>query len=181
MTNPLWAQKNLNPREIGNLKSKVVFTEYASFTCPHCAKFSTEIFPQLKKDFIDTNKIKFVYDDFPLDGLAFAVSALARCIDDNKAYFAMVEHLFKTQEKWAGAQDPKATLFQIFALAGVSGEMAEKCLNNKELLAKLQASRENASKNGVASTPTLMINNKIIKYNDYADLKQQINSALSAK
>ncbi len=178
---PLWAQKNINPRVLGSPKAPLTLVEYASFTCPHCAKFHGEIMPQLKKDFIDSGKVKLIYDDFPLDGLALGVSVMARCIDNDKAYFAFVDQIFKTQQVWAESSDPKGIILKSLGFAGVSQEMAEKCLANKQLVDKINQSRDNAGKLGVHSTPTLMINQKILKYNDYNDLKAQITKLLPKK
>ncbi len=178
---PVWAQKNINPRVLGNAKAPLTMVEYASFTCPHCAHFHTDIMPQLKKDFIDAGKLKLIYDDFPLDGLALGVSVMARCIDNDNAYFAFVDQIFKTQKNWVESSDPKGVILKSLGFAGVSPEMAEKCLGNKQLVEKINQSRENAVKLGVQSTPTLMINQKIIKYNDYNDLKNQITKLLPKK
>ena len=69
---------------LGNPKSKVTVIEYASLTCPHCAHFQEEEYPKLKAAYIDTNKIKYIYRDFPLDGLATGAALLARCAPNGR-------------------------------------------------------------------------------------------------
>src|SRR5690349_9616427 len=85
--------------ELGNPKAKVTVIEYASLTCPHCAPFQAETYPQLKKAYIDTGKIRFLYRDFPLDGIAMAGAVVARCVDPAKGH-KLVEILFEKQRDW---------------------------------------------------------------------------------
>src|SRR4051812_13880512 len=85
----------------GNPNAKVTVVEYASLTCPHCAHFYLESFPQLKKDYIDAGKIKFVFRDLPTppQNLAMAAAALARCVPDNRG-LAFIGVLYKNQQEW---------------------------------------------------------------------------------
>ena len=73
--------------------SGVPVVEYGSLTCPHCATFSREIFPELKKDYIDTGKVRYIFREFSRNPLDVAAFVLARCIGDDKA-FAAIELLF---------------------------------------------------------------------------------------
>src|SRR5205807_3525317 len=85
---------------LGAAEAPVTIVEYASMTCPHCADFHTKTFPELKQRYIDTGKVRFIFREFPLDQLALAGSALARCAGEGK-YFPMVETLFSTQRTCA--------------------------------------------------------------------------------
>src|ERR1700733_14956213 len=85
--------------------SGVPVVEYGSLTCPHCATFSREIFPELKKDYIDSGKVRFTFREFPRNTLDVAAFVLARCVGDDKA-FAAIELLFATQDKWAFVDKP---------------------------------------------------------------------------
>ena len=87
---------------LGDPNAETVIVEYASMTCPHCAHFYTEVFPKLKEKYIDTGKARFIFREFPLDGLAVAASMLARCAGDDR-FYPMVDGLFETQETWAVA------------------------------------------------------------------------------
>ena len=85
---------------LGPKDAAVTITEYASMTCPHCARFAEDVFPKIKADYIDTNKVRYVFREFPLDIKAAAGAMLARCIakDDAGKYFALIDTLFKSQE-----------------------------------------------------------------------------------
>ncbi|MBN9004775.1 MAG: DsbA family protein [Rhizobiales bacterium] len=145
---------------LGPKDAPVTVTEYASMTCPHCARFAEEVFPKIKAAYIDTNKIRYVFREFPLDIKAAAGSMLARCIakDDGSKYFAVIDMLFKQQEEWAG---PKTTemLTLIGKQAGLSGQQVETCLKDQKLLDKIAADQKYANEVlKVNSTPTFFIN-----------------------
>src|SRR5436853_285562 len=92
-TADLMAPGPLEEMILGKADAPVTIIEYASMTCPHCANFNEVTYPQVKTRLIDTGKIRFIFREFPLDQLALAASALARCAGKDK-YFALVETLF---------------------------------------------------------------------------------------
>jgi protein-disulfide isomerase len=149
---------------IGSADAPTTIVEYASMTCPHCAQFQTEVFPQLKTKYIDTGKVKYMLREFPLDNLAAAAFMLARCSGDGR-YYPMVDAMFSTQESWAvpGA-DGKERLLQIARQAGMSKEEFDKCLEDQALFKKIVETRSIAhDKFQVDSTPTFFINGKRLK------------------
>src|SRR6478735_12211199 len=90
---------SLHDMALGPKEAAVTITEYASMTCPHCARFAEDVFPKIKAAYIDTNKIRYVFREFPLDIKAAAGAMLARCIakDDAGKYFVLINTLFKSQ------------------------------------------------------------------------------------
>ena len=144
---------------LGAAEAPVTIVEYASMTCPHCAHFHETTYPELKKRYIDTGKVRFIFREFPLDPLAAAGSMLARCAGDGK-YFAMIETLFSQQKTWA-VQKPLPPLKQLAKQAGFTEQSFEQCLANQKLLDDIEKTRERAStKLGVNSTPTIFVNGK---------------------
>jgi protein-disulfide isomerase len=152
-------------------------------TCPHCAAFNEEVFPKIKKEFIDTGKIRYVFREFPLDVKAAAGSMLARCIakDDAGKYFAVVDLLFKQQADWAG---PKSTevLTRIGKQAGMSQQAVDKCLTDQVLLDKVAADQKFAADVlKVNSTPTFFINGeKITGEASYDEFAKRIQAQLKS-
>lgn len=146
---------------IGPKDAKVTIVEYASMTCPHCAHFSTEVFEPLKKKYIDTGKVRFIFREFPLDNLAAAVSMLARCAGGEKV-FPLIETFYEKQADWAFANgSPVPKLFDIAKQAGFTQESFDKCLTDQKLLDQITAQRSRASDTfGVNATPTFFINGK---------------------
>jgi len=146
---------------LGDPDAPHVIVEYASMTCPHCASFYNNVFPDVKEKYIDTGKARFVFREFPLDGLAVAASMLARCAGEER-FYPMVDGLFETQETWAvPGEDGKQKLLLIAKQAGFSQESFEKCLADKELFDKIVAVRKKAHEEfGVDSTPSFFVNGK---------------------
>jgi protein-disulfide isomerase len=174
---PAYAQRAQGPAEVpvdelmkteglpdlilGPDTAKVTVVEYASMTCGHCMAFHTKVFPDLKKKYIDTGKIRFVFREFPLDARAFAASMLARCAGPEKA-LPLIEALFHTQADWAFVKtNPTPKLFEIAKQAGFTQESFDKCLTDQKLLDQLTAIHTRANEVfGVNATPTFFINGK---------------------
>jgi protein-disulfide isomerase len=155
----LMAPNPLGEMAIGDEKAPITVIEYASMTCPHCAHFSATTFPELKKRYIDTGKVRFMFREFPLDQLAAAGFILARCAGPDK-YFPLVETLFAQQRDWV-VQKPLQPLLAIAKQAGLSQEAFEACLDNRQLIEGMEKVRNQASeKLGVNSTPTFFVNGK---------------------
>lgn len=162
---------------LGEADAPVTIIEYASATCPHCANFHSGAFPQLKSEFIDTGKVRFIFREFPFDDLALAAFMLARCAPADK-YFAMLDILFEQQATWT-RNNPKGELFKIAKLAGFTEESFEACLKNEDIAKGILAIREKAAKSyGVDSTPTFFINGEELKGNaDIETFRKKIEAA----
>jgi protein-disulfide isomerase len=153
----LEAKGPLDDIPMGSPNAPVTIIEYASMTCPHCAAFANTTFPKLKEKYIDTGKVKYIMREYPLDGLAAAAFMLARCGGPDK-YYPLIETLFAQQQKWA-VREPIPPLLAIAKQAGFTQQSFEKCINDKEQLAKVQQMRDRGSqKFKVDSTPTFFIN-----------------------
>jgi protein-disulfide isomerase len=148
---------------LGSDKAPVTVVEYASMTCPHCAHFAEKTFPVVKKDYIDTGKVRWILREFPLDSLAAAAFMLARCAGetDKNRYYAMVDTLFKKQLDWA-VERPIPHLKAIAKQAGFTEDSFKACLTNQKLLDGIEKERETAiSEYKVHSTPTFFINGTV--------------------
>jgi protein-disulfide isomerase len=155
----LMAPGPLPDMAIGDEKAPVTIVEYASMTCPHCAAFHETVYPELKKRYIDTGKVRFIFREFPLDQLAAAGFMLARCAGPDK-YFPLIETLFSKQRDWV-VQRPLAPLLAIARQAGFTEESFNECLKNQQVLEGIEATRTKATqKFAVQSTPTFFINGK---------------------
>ncbi|MBS0530966.1 MAG: DsbA family protein [Proteobacteria bacterium] len=166
---------------LGPKDAPVTITEYASMTCPHCARFAEDVFPKIKAAYVDTNKIRYVFREFPLDIKAAAGSMLARCIakDDSSKYFAVIDMLFKSQEDWAGPKTTEA-LKLVGKQAGLSGQQVEACLKDQALLDKIAADQKYANEVlKVNSTPTFFINGeKVTGETSFEEFKKKIDPLL---
>jgi protein-disulfide isomerase len=149
----------LGEMSLGDANAPITVIEYASMTCPHCAHFSETTFPELKKRYIDTGKVRFIFREFPLDRLALAGFVLARCAGPDK-YFPVIETLFAQQRDWV-VQKPLQPLLAIFKQVGMSEQTFNSCLDNQQLAEGIDKVRSQAAeKFGVNSTPTFFVNGK---------------------
>lgn len=166
---------------LGSKDAAVTITEYASMTCPHCARFAEDVFPKIKTEYIDTNKVRYVFREFPLDIKAAAGAMLARCIakDDAGKYFAVINTLFKSQDTWTGSNTTES-LKLIGKQTGLSGDEVESCLKDQALLDKIAADQKYANEVlKVNSTPTFFINGEIVKgETTFEELKKKIDPLL---
>src|SRR5262245_33713461 len=152
----------LGEMSLGDEKAPVTIIEYASMTCPHCANFHETTYLELKKKYIDTGKVRFIFREFPLDQLAAAAFMLARCGGKDR-YFPMIETLFQQQRTWA-VQRPLAPLLAISKQAGFTEASFNECLKNQQILDGIEEVRQRgATKFNVQSTPTFFVNGKLLR------------------
>jgi protein-disulfide isomerase len=146
----------------GQADAPVTIVEYASMTCPHCSHFHETTYPEMKKKYIDTGKVRFIFREFPLDPLAAAAAMLARCAGKDK-FFPLVDAFFAQQKDWV-VQKPLQPMFAIAKQAGFTQQSFDECLANQQLLTNLEEQRTRATqKFNVNSTPTFFINGKTVR------------------
>jgi protein-disulfide isomerase len=150
----------LKERVIGDPAAPVTMIEYASLTCPHCASFHNDTYKAFKERFIDTGKVRMIYRDFPLDGIALRAAMMARCTIDLR-YFGLIQVLYKSQANWSRARDPLAELALVGRLAGIDAATFDACLASEELLDGVLKIRQQGTADGVRSTPTFIIAGKV--------------------
>jgi protein-disulfide isomerase len=153
-------------RIMGSPEAPVTVIEYASMTCPHCAAFTLTVFPQLKSEYIDTGKIRFIFREFPLDGAATIASTLARCqTGDN--YFAFIDLIFANQHEWISAiqsgeptqEGVQESLVPYAREAGIGRDQAIACMQNPQNQAEVQENwAEAQNQYNINSTPGFVVN-----------------------
>lgn len=150
-------------RTLGNRNSKVVLIEYGAPSCPVCANFNAQSFPELKAKYIDTGKIFYVFRVFPLrpdDGTA---EKIARCLPEDK-YFSFIDLLFKNQPKWDveyGVQSPEGVhdgLVLLGRIAGMSAQQVDQCIANKAEDDRInKVSSDGEARYSITGTPTFIL------------------------
>jgi len=164
----------------GNIDSKVQLIVYESLTCGHCANFHKNIYPNLKKDFIDKGLLKIEFRNFPLDAAAFNASKVAHCKNDGKS--DILHFLFNKQEVWAKGDTVEQFNLNLKELINKEnfGIDFNKCLNNKEIEDHVLNDRiEGTKKFNINATPTIIINNKKFdKPINYKNIKKSIEKLI---
>ena len=177
------AQESTIPDMVqGDPDAKVEIIEYASYTCPHCASFHAGPYKELKKDYIDTGKVKFVYREVYFDRFGLWASMIARCAGPDR-FFGVTDIMFQEQSKWTRAGDPAAIIAELRKIglkAGLDGEKLDACLNDGENAQALVSwYQENAERDNVRSTPSFLINGEPYSNMNYADFSAIIEEKLA--
>ncbi len=146
---------------VGNKDAKIIIIAFESLTCSHCANFHKNVFPELKKEFLDTGIAKIEFRHFPLDIAAFNASKVAQCKNDGNS--DILESLYSNQQKWvrgSSVQEANENLQKFLKNEGFNIDF-DTCVNNKKIEDFVLNDRIDGTKNfKVSSTPTIIINNK---------------------
>ena len=167
---------------IGDDDAPITIIEYASMSCSHCADFHNNTLEDLKKEYIDTGKVKFVFRDFPFNYPALAGSMIMRCVPNDVRYDYM-NALYKLQKNWV-IRDPSKTkveLYKIMQSGGMKQEEFDACLGDINLENDLLEGVMNAQKEfNIRSTPSFIINGILYSGNkDIKEFRQIIEKILS--
>jgi protein-disulfide isomerase len=176
---------NINAEEIkrifvGNKDAKITIIAFESLTCSHCANFHKDVYPQLKKEYLDTGLAKIEFRHFPLDVAAFNASKISQCKNDGDS--AILNSLFSNQQKWvkgSSVEEANKNIQKFLTSEGFDLNF-DKCINNKEIEDFVLNDRIDGVKNfKVNSTPTIVINDKKFeKTLTYKNLKKAIEKLI---
>ena len=164
----------------GNKDAKITIIAFESLTCSHCANFHKDVYPELKKDYLDTGLAKIEFRHFPLDIAAFNASKVAQCKNDGDS--KILNTLYSNQQKWvkgSSAEEANKNLEKFLIEEGINVDF-EKCINNKEIEDFVLNDRIDGVKNfKVNATPTIIINNKKFeKTLNYKNLKKALEKLI---
>ena len=159
----------------------ITVIEYASFTCPHCARFHSDVYKLLRKNYIDTGKVKFIFREVYFDKYGMWASMIARCSGPDR-FFGMTDLILNSQSTWARAGDDLAiveALRKIGRLSGMQDAALDSCLQDGEKLRALVGwYKENAQRDGIQSTPSFLIDGQSYKNMDYEEFAKILDEKL---
>ena len=180
-----WAQETtieIPDMVLGDENAPVEMIEYASYTCPHCARFHADVYPQLKADYIETGKVKFVYREVYFDRFGLWASMIARCAGESR-FFAFTDLLYAEQRSWAGSKDPAQVIDNLRTLAktaGMNDETLDACMSDAAKAESLVGwYQTNAERDGVNSTPSFLIGGEKFANMAYPQMKEVIEAKLA--
>ena len=165
---------------VGNKSAKISIIAFESLTCSHCANFHKDVYPLLKKEYLDTGLAKIEFRHFPLDIAAFNASKVAQCRNDGEA--EILESLYANQQKWvkgSSVEEANVNLEKFLSKEGFNIDF-ESCINNKQIEDFVLNDRIDGAKNfKVNATPTIIINNeKFDKTLNYKNLKKALEKLI---
>jgi len=172
---------------MGNAKAKVVLIEYAAPMCPHCAHFNNEIMPGIKKSYIDSGKVLYVFRVYPIGAPDGVAEKLARCMAKAK-YFPFMDQLFRNQQQWDpefGVTDVRGAMLQQARTAGMSEAQFDACVAGTKQDAIInKVAADGAARYNISGTPTLIVNGKVVTPGmvpTLAQMRTALDTALAGK
>jgi protein-disulfide isomerase len=166
---------------LGDADAPVTLVEYWMFTCPHCAAFHRDVFPQIKANFVDTGKVRVVFREVYFNRPSLWAAMVARCAPEDR-YLGIADLLFQRQAAWATTTDTNAMLAELYAIgrqAGLTDEDMNACMSDRAFAeAMVTEFQKNAEADGIDSTPSFVINGQKFGNMGYADFETRLNAAL---
>ena len=166
----------------GNGDAPVVFVEYASLTCPACAAFHSNVYPQLNREYIETGKVKFIHREIYFDKAGLWAALTARCTNGVNRYFGMLDLLYSEQPIWSRNESSDKiveSLLKISTKSGIEKAKAISCLEDQEkALDLVNEFQIYVDRDSIESTPTFIINGKKYENRSYDELKKIIDKEL---
>lgn len=166
---------------LGDENAPVTVIEYASFTCPHCANFHKDVFKDLKSNYIDTGKVKFVHREVYFDRFGLWAAMIARCGGESR-YFGLADLIYSGQKDWIGKGDPSVILGNLKKLgrtAGMTDEQMDACLQDEAMAQSMVAAYQtNAGADEITGTPSFMIDGTKYSNMSYADFASILDEKL---
>ncbi|CAN5199721.1 DsbA family protein [soil metagenome] len=160
--------------------AKVTVVEYASVTCSHCAAWQVETYPAFKAKYIDTNKIRYVFREFPTAPVPVAVAGflMARCAGPDK-YFDVIHEIMASQNEIFGGTPPRTVLLRIGQAAGLTEAQFTSCIQDADALKAMDARIKSGVDAGISGTPTFLVNGEKVVDNSLSGLSEKIDAALA--
>ncbi len=168
---------------LGDPDAPVTVIEYASLTCPHCARFHTEVFGRIKTNYIEPGKVRFIMRDVYFDRYGLWGSMVARC-GGAERYFGIVGRLLERQADWSRKETPAEVIAAIYAVgrqAGMTDEAMEACVQDQAWAEALVAEyQKNAEADQIQGTPSFIIDGRKESNMNYRDFAAKLDEALGS-
>jgi protein-disulfide isomerase len=146
----------------GRADAPVTLIKYGSLTCPHCKRFQAEAYPLLKREYIDTGKVRFIIREFPIGKTSGSATVALRCATPEK-YLDLYGKFLSQQPAWVSQEVRPEAIFKIAAQVGVTDAQFSACMKNQTLISQLNWVKERGRKLGVIGTPNFFLNGRLIK------------------
>lgn len=169
---------SLPEMSLGRADAPVTVVKYASLTCPHCRRFQADVFPKLKRNYIDTGKVRFIIREFPIGRSSGNATIALRCAPPAK-YFELYDKFLAQQGRWVSQEVRIDNIHAVARQVGLSRAAFDACLENQTLLDGLKWVKDRGRTLGIIGTPNFFIQNKLVKkVLDYGGLVALIDAEL---
>ncbi len=169
---------DLPEMSLGRADAPVTIIKYMSLTCPHCRAFHRDVFPQLKREYIDTGKVRFVLREFPIGKSSGTATIALRCAAPDK-YFALYAKYLEQQASWVAQEVRLDAIFAVAQQVGVTRSQFDQCLQNQPMIDGLKRVKDRGRTLGIIGTPNFFIQNKRIKSTlTMAEIRKEVDPLL---
>ncbi len=164
---------------LGDAQAPISFIEYGSLTCDGCISFHRNVLPRVKKHYMDTGSVRFVFRHYPTSEAAIHAAVAAQCAGEK--YYEMLDELYSSISGWYRAENRNSIFIQQATLLGLDSGVFESCLSDTRNFDDIVNQRRTArEKYGVTGTPTFFINGKIVRgKKSFVEIKALFNEALN--
>jgi protein-disulfide isomerase len=163
---------------LGRADAPVTLIKYASLTCPHCRAFQRDVFPQLKREYIDTGKVRFVLREFPIGKTSGTATIALRCAAPEK-HFELYAKYLEQQASWVSQEVRLDPIFAVAQQVGMTRAQFDQCLKNQAMIDGLKRVKDRGRTLGVIGTPNFFIQNKLVKSTlTMADIRKEVDPLL---
>ena len=168
---------------LGDVNAPIEIIEYASMTCPHCANFHSDVYPQLKENYIETGKVKFVFREVYFDKYGMWASMISRCAGPDR-FFGIIDQMFEKQKTWSRAGNDLAIvteLSKIGKLAGLGDDQINACLQDADNLRNLVGwYKANMEEHKISGNPSFVIDGEMVSNRSYKELSALLDEKLGS-
>ena len=165
----------------GRADAPVTVIKYMSLTCPYCRKFHQEVWPELKKRYVDTGKVRFIYREFPIGKTSGNATIALRCAPPAK-YLDLYGKFLGQQATWVSQEVRPDAIFAIAAQVGMTRGEFDACLKNQPMIDGLKWVKDRGRTLGIIGTPNFFVDGKLVKrVLSLADMSAMIDAALAGK
>ena len=146
----------------GKAEAPVTVMQYASLTCQHCRKFHADVYPIMKREFIDTGKVRYILREFPIGKSSGTATIALRCAPADK-YLPLYGKFMEQQGNWVSQEVRTDQIMKVASQVGITGEQFNACLTNQDMINKLNQIKDRGRKLGIIGTPNFFINGMLVK------------------
>jgi protein-disulfide isomerase len=152
-----------------------------SLTCPHCRAFHRDVFPQLKREYIDTGKVRFVLREFPIGKTSGTATIALRCAAPDQ-FFTLYGKFLEQQASWVSQEVRLDPIFAVATQVGVTRPEFDRCLQNQAMIDALKRVKDRGRTLGIIGTPNFFIQNQRVKSTlTMAEIRSKVDPLLSGR